>query len=437
LADDFIELMRRDTGLLQERGYRRFSFLHLTFEEYLAARGLLESVTINDPADLFHAYAADPRWREVLRLAIGAAPQREAQRLLLHLLSAPAHPADAGRPIILAAEGLLDIGRAGTTNRVWEAVLRALLQLPGDPQIAAEIRLAAGMLIGSLGDPRAIDLRSGQAAGASAYGLADYWCTLEAGSFWVGDERPVGRRARTKTLQSIELEYPAQIARIPVTNAEFQRFIADGGYREQRWWSKTGWDYLHPGGRRNIHNGQVIDQPEHWQNSAYNNPAQPVVGISWYEAAAYCAWLAEQGRRAGWLGRHERLRLPTAIEWERAARHIDQRSYPWGNESPTADHAGFGGSMRAPAPAGCFPRGAAACGALDLAGNVWEWTAGLTATRQERTALEDIALGAEVVIKGGAYNWEADTLRCGAYYWFKPEQRHNLLGFRIVRVRER
>ncbi len=164
LAQDFIDLMRRDTGLLQERGYRRYGFLHLTFEEYLAARGLLESVIVDDPDSLFHRYSGSPRWREVLRLAITAAPQREAQRLLLHLLAAPA-PRDCA--VTLAGECLLDIGHNGATQRAWDAVIQAHLALAADPAAALGGRVAAGAILGRLGDPRQLDPGCGEALGAA------------------------------------------------------------------------------------------------------------------------------------------------------------------------------------------------------------------------------------------------------------------------------
>lgn len=435
LAREFIELMRRDTGLLIERGYRRFAFLHLTFEEYLAARGLLESVAVERPDELIRRYALDPRWHEVLRLAIASAPQREAQRLLLTLLATPAGDEQRGLPAVLAGECLLDAGRNAAGGRAWEAGLAALLAVVADPAAPLNIRVAAGGVLGRLGDPRLLDPATGRATGAGEAAVPDYWCDVPAGAFWQGDERP--RRGRRAALKPIELPYAFRIARYPVTNAEFARFIAAGGYSDLRWWSVTGRAFLRPDGQRAPPEepGAPITQPGLWTVASYNGPTQPVVGVSWYEAAAFCAWLTAEGRAAGWLYPGEALRLPTALEWERAARHLDQRLYPWGDEPPDASRANFAAcALRAPSPIGCFPAGAAVCGALDLAGNVWEWTCSLADALEERAPRADVAPGETPAIKGGAFNWEAESLRCGAYHRFPPIQRYNLLGFRLVWV---
>ncbi|MEI7772463.1 MAG: SUMF1/EgtB/PvdO family nonheme iron enzyme, partial [Chloroflexales bacterium] len=419
LAQDFIELMRRDTGLLQERGYRRFGFLHLTFEEYLAARGLIESVTVDDPDNLFHRYSGSARWREVLRLAIAAAPQREAQRLLLHLLAAPA-PRD--RAVVLAGECLLDIGRNGATQRAWGAVVEALLALIANSAASLDSRIATGTILGRLGDPRRLDMSSGEASGADQSASA-YWCPITPGPFWCGDEGPA-RRARAGSLRHVELGHSLKIARFPVTNAEFRDFIAAGGYTEHRWWSEAGWLAPPP-----------AHQPAYWEATEYRAPAQPVVGVSWYEASAYCVWLSAVGHQAGWLSADEWLRLPTAIEWERAARHTDRRRYPWGDQPPTDARAAFAAlGMAAPAPVGAFPGGTAVCGAQDLSGNVWEWTASLAESSESAEPCEDVNPGETPVIKGGAFDSKAEELRCGASSWLRPGQRVAHLGFRIVRT---
>ena len=143
------------------------------------------------------------------------------------------------------------------------------------------------------------------------------------------------------------------------------------------------------------------NQPFFWGQAAYNQSTQPVVGISWYEALAYCAWLEGQvangkGQGAGgqWpvvgegafvgldvteLVREQgyRLRLPTEMEWEKAAGWDaatgQKRIYPWGNEwdasKTNVEESGIG----RPSAVGIFPGGAAPCGALDMSGNVWEW----------------------------------------------------------------
>jgi formylglycine-generating enzyme required for sulfatase activity/energy-coupling factor transporter ATP-binding protein EcfA2 len=421
LAQSFVDLMQYDTGLLQERGYRRFGFLHLTFEEYLAARALLESVTVQRPDDLIHARCIDPAWREVLRLMVAAASQREAQRLLLHLLHAPTDAETYGRPVVLAGECLLDIGRNSATQRAWSAVIEALVALLDAPQPALAVRIAGSRVLGELDDPRLLHLRSGDALAAS------YWCPVEAGPFW----HSAAERA-AQPLRPAELPYAFQIGRFPVTNAEYRCFIEAYGYYERRWWSAHGWAFLQARIQRGKHSIATA-RPNHWEHPAYNSPAQPVVGVSWYEAAAYCAWLTEQGHRTGWLPPDAVIRLPTVLEWERAARHTDQRRYPWGDAAPDPTYANYDDTgIHAPAPVGCFPAGAAVCGALDMAGNVWEWTATLHEQHGDPMPRRDVSVRQKPIISGGAFNWSQDYLHCGAHYWFSAGYRQNLLGFRLL-----
>ncbi len=427
LARSFIDLMQYDTGLLQERGYQRFGFLHLTFEEYLAARALLESVTVSNPDALVHQRSSDPAWREVLRLMVAAASQREAQRLLLHLLVAPTTPETYGRPVVLAGECLLDIGRNRATQRAWNAVTERLIEMMSDEQPPLDVRLAGGRVLGELGDPRLLQVRQGEAA------TDNYWCPVEAGPFWCA----TGHAAQP--LREMTLSYSYQIARFPVTNSDYRCFIEAGGYQQPRWWTATGWAFVQTDDTAGTtdRQSQAINAPQHWQHPSFNGANQPVVGVSWYEAAAYCAWLTEQGHQCDWLPASHSIRLPTALEWERAARHTDQRHFPWGDDLPRPALAAYDATaLHMPAPAGCFPAGAAVCGAQDLAGNVWEWTASLSDLPDHPAPCADVRTDEKPAIRGGAFNWSEDYLHCGAHYWFSPGYRQNLLGFRVIRVPE-
>jgi formylglycine-generating enzyme required for sulfatase activity len=142
------------------------------------------------------------------------------------------------------------------------------------------------------------------------------------------------------------------IDKYEVTNENFKEFLDAGGYSNPAYWSPTGWEWRQ---------SQGITQPLFWDDSRYNAPQQPVVGISWYEADAY----------ARWAGR----RLPTTLEWQAAAQGTDNRIWPWGNTWAAQKANMADGSRGAPVAVGSYPDGASPFGALDMAGNVWEYTA--------------------------------------------------------------
>ncbi len=127
----------------------------------------------------------------------------------------------------------------------------------------------------------------------------------------------------------------------------------------------------------------------------------PLTYVSRAEAEAFCA---ENG-----------VRLPTEVEWEAAARGGDDRLWPWGDELPDTTRATFGQGIGGPSPVGLHPAGAAPCGALDLAGNVFEWTA-------------------DGAARGGSYLSGPDELRCSARYPVHPAARDPYVGFRVVAV---
>ncbi|NUO78788.1 SUMF1/EgtB/PvdO family nonheme iron enzyme, partial [candidate division KSB1 bacterium] len=102
---------------------------------------------------------------------------------------------------------------------------------------------------------------------------------------------------------------PFKISRYPVTHAQFAAFIKAGGYEEKQWWSKEGWK---------ARKEEKWEQPSYWNDDRCNLPNQPVVGVSWFEAEAFCNWLTKQGAE----GKAQKaiVRLPTEAEWEYAAR---------------------------------------------------------------------------------------------------------------------
>jgi formylglycine-generating enzyme required for sulfatase activity len=171
---------------------------------------------------------------------------------------------------------------------------------------------------------------------------------------------------------TVNIPYDYQVAKHPVTNAQYQLFVDDGGYTEkwQHCWTKAGWaEKIKP---------QFEDMP--WRSpyrfvEPFSLPSYPVVGVSWYEAVAFCRWLTERLRERGDKQLIRLIRLPSEAEWEKAARGTDGLAYPWGNEANpeklNCKETGVGSTSAI----GCLPQGASPYGCHDMAGNVWEWCA--------------------------------------------------------------
>ncbi|HZQ05936.1 MAG TPA: SUMF1/EgtB/PvdO family nonheme iron enzyme, partial [Anaerolineae bacterium] len=150
------------------------------------------------------------------------------------------------------------------------------------------------------------------------------------------------------------------IGKYPVTNAEYAEFIAARGYEIESHWTQMGWKWQ----RGRLTSGNAEPAPGFWHEPRLNQPRYPVVGVSWYEAVAFCNWLSQT------RGGKYNYRLPTEAEWEYAARGAnDARNFPWGNQfergrANTAD-TGLGGTT----PVTHFPSGVSPFGVWDMAGN--------------------------------------------------------------------
>lgn len=108
---------------------------------------------------------------------------------------------------------------------------------------------------------------------------------------------------------------PFAIARYPVTNGQFAKFVEAGGYAQRPWWTDAGWA---------LRDQDQWMEPRHWADPKWNGENQPVVGVSWYESLAFSLWLSEVSG--------ERVFLPTEQQWQRAAQGDAGRIYPWGND---------------------------------------------------------------------------------------------------------
>lgn len=186
--------------------------------------------------------------------------------------------------------------------------------------------------------------------------------------------------------------------------------------------------------------------PPAWEQSPPPHDSCPATGVTWEEASAYAAWLGK--------------RLPTAEEWEWAARGAERRFFPWGDAAPDGTRANYADKqLNVPhndpanddgfaglAPVGSFPAGATPQGVMDMAGNAREWTSsqamGIRDTdhhiwqwenRPEHLRGPEHSPELMYVVKGGSFDSAADDLRCSDMRILPPDTRHESMGFRCVR----
>jgi len=213
------------------------------------------------------------------------------------------------------------------------------------------------------------------------------------------------------------------ISRHPVTNAQFAAFVEAGGYGERRYWTAAGWGWKEGEGRTG---------PDDY-GEPYNLSNHPVVGVTWYEAVAFCRWLTEQLRQYGKIGDDQEITLPTEPQWEKAARGVDGRIYPWGNDPgpnrANYDETGIGTTSAV----GCFPGGASPYGVEDLSGNVWEWCRTKWEGDYENYQDDnDLAGGEDRVLRGGSFYDDQWDVRAAYRGWGGPHYRGGYGGFRVV-----
>lgn len=215
----------------------------------------------------------------------------------------------------------------------------------------------------------------------------------------------------------VELE-AYRISRFAITNDQYRMFVDDDGYLREDFWDADAFEVFTASGVR---------EPAFWQDDSFNRPSQPVTGVCFFEATAFARW-------AG-------CRLPTEVEWMKAAGGPDGLCYPWGSDEPSVERAkfapGFCPTSAATANVEECEAGDSFYGCRQMAGNLFEWCS--DAFRHESTpGRRDSATRFEIrrqerrVLKGGAWTTGAGRLRVAARWFLPAGVRDNVMGIRLV-----
>ena len=211
------------------------------------------------------------------------------------------------------------------------------------------------------------------------------------------------------------------IGKTPVTNAQFRQFVVSDGYTNRAYWTPAGWQWREH---------KKLVKPYFWDDAKWNGADCSVIGVSWFEAVAYCRWLSKQTGSV--------FCLPSEAEWEKAARGTDGRIYPWGNTWEVGRCNSEEANIKCTTPVGQYPNGASPFGALDMVGNVWEWCAtqwGKPYPYQLQDEWQTAYVEANAVyrvFRGGSL-WNNSTYVRAAYRSINlPRVRHYVRGFRVA-----
>ncbi|ACF43802.1 NACHT domain-containing protein [Pelodictyon phaeoclathratiforme] len=429
-ASEFCRNLVDRAGLLVEYGEKEYVFRHKSFREYMAGVQLLKNMHRMGYLDIIVTRFGDDWWQEPLRFFIGHVDDADVfdsfmqklfdspvtenltqkqQDLLVALVEeAPQRKIDALR------QKLLD--PATTQNR--QRYLLECLKTIAKPEALAVVR--EFKQLGLSKEERVIVAVTLDKLGAE-------YILIKGGTFIY---------SRTKKPETVPDMY---VAKYTVTNQHYRRFIDYLDAKEPEFAERVPVETYRKSlqelasGIKGFSNW-LKEEPSlvsrfrsfYDDDKRFNKDEQPVVGVSWFAAKAWCLWLSLlEGERA-------RYQLPDEVQWEWAAggqrdkrdEVLKVRDYPWPEEKgkPDKTRANYNNHEGGTTPVGRYPEGATPEGLYDMAGNVWEWTEDWYDEDKDRRSL-----------RGGDYSDKADALRCSSRLDLNPRNRGYFIGFRVIR----
>jgi len=427
LVAEFLHHASEEVGLLTERSPGQIGFFHLTLQEYLAAVEMARQ-GIDFCLRQIEKYWANPRWQEVLLLTAGEIKERHTLVVLdayLHALLDREYsdPANIGRASFIAGRALADLGKGGPMRQIHRDITRAL------ERIAQDIDPDTNQPSLNAGVPILLRAASADTADELGY-LPDLYTFIPVSDF--------------------------SISKYPITNLQYERFLRSGQFNtKELWcnfpkydensqpmeedWGEEGWKWLQSAlsdKNYDLQDGALV--PRYWRDPRFGNQrrAVPVVGVTWYEANAYCNWLLqnwadlEEGRQG--LQKPVAIRLPTETQWALAAGGAeDKKRYPWDKGTATGKteevirraNVRESGINRT-SPVWIYPLGESPKRVRELAGNVWEWQANYSGLK--------IGSINTLGLRGGSWINNGDFARVAFRFGNHPVIGDNGLGFRVV-----
>lgn len=470
LAHEFLDYADQRAGLLVGRGgeeggpVQAYGFPHRTFQEYLSGCYMVTGRRRGVAAEYWRRVEENDFWYLAGQLGgeelLYNRRDQDAALDLAYDLCPPTEPTGVNewRAVMWSGRLAAKLGRTAITTDGPEGtkylvrLATRLKQCLREERLTPLERSSAGRALALLD----IDDRPG--VGLRVDGLPDIeWCEVPAGVFIMGsDPKKDSIIAQEKFLR--DRESPQRhiylsgylISRYPVTNAQYAAFVDAGGYLEVRYW-------------------QAAQQAGYWSETGFKGekdeePRQkpvdfgypftlgnhPVVGVSWYEAVAYCEWLTEKIGESGQLSALSepllglnnqamtknvkvQVMLPSEQQWEKAARGDDGRLYPWGDKAELNNANCAGNRIESGNTVGCFPGGISPHGCEEMSGNVWEWceTEWVESCEDYKNAGTTYVPDILRITRGGTFHTHHSTVRCagrGVRY-----SNHNFIdiGFRI------
>jgi len=382
-AERFLRAEQADSGIVVSRG-KEIAFWHLTFQEYLAALEIAGwedagqyKLLLGESENIYK-----PEWRETVLLYAGllynvGPPKVDALvRNVLDGMGKQPHLAVRAKCVGLIGALLPDLVGYKVADKRYAESLSLVMDIFDAEKwksVAFKDRLAAAEALGQAGDPRL---------------AKQEWVIIpESRNYWIGAQKkdPKGRNYdeeayEDETLREVDIA-PFRIGKYPVTVGQYETFVEEGTAPNR--------------------------EPANWPEQQ-DHPNWPVVGVTWHQAVAYGEWAGG--------------RLPTEKEWERAARGPHCTKYPWGDDNIDPSRANYDESkVGHPTPVGLYPSGASAEGALDMVGNVWEWTS------------SHYSEGSGTYVwRGGCFNYNRRIARSSYRRSLQPVEQNLYLGFRLA-----